>query len=119
MAGVDGDRLGVAGCDDVRVVGRGRDDLRVSRIGRVRRVNRLVVLDNEHGIGHIGLATLRGHRHWNFGVVARLSVGRRRGRNRTVLIHGRSPAGRERTNLVGVALGTILDVLGRRLSRLG
>ena len=114
MAVVDLNSLGIARLNNRWVISRCGDDLRGSRIGRLARINRLVVLDNEDCVGGVRLAVLRRYGHRNLCVVAGLSVSRRSSRDRSVFVHGGSPTGRKLTDLVGVALGTILDVLGRR-----
>ena len=116
MAVVDIYGLGIAGLNNRWVIGWRGDDL---GLGWLSRVYRLVVLDDERCHRGVGLAALRGNRNGDFGVVARLSVGRRRGRNCAVLVHSGGPTGWELTNLVGIALGAVLDVLGSRLARLG
>ena len=116
MTVVDVYGLGTAGLNNRWVIGWRGDDL---SLGWLSRIYRLVVLDDERCRRGVGLAALRGNRNRDFGVVARLGVGRRRGRNRAVLVHGGGPAGWELTNLVGIALGAVLDVLGSRLARLG
>ena len=116
MTVVDTDLLSVTSIDDSRVVCRSRDDVGVSRLGRV---NRLVILNDEHRIRRVRLAALRGNHYWNLGKVAGLSVGRWGSRNLTVFVHRGGPSRRELTNFIGVTLSVILHGLGCGLTWLG
>ncbi len=116
MTVVDTNLLSVTSLDDSRVVCRSRDDVGVSRLGRV---NLLVILNDEHRIRRVRLATLRGNRYWNLGVVAGLSVGRWSSRDVTVFVHGGGPSRRELTDFVNVTLGVILHGLACGLAWLG
>ena len=114
MAVVDANRLGVTSLDDVRVVGRCLNDLRVIRL----RSDRLIFLDDEHRVGHIWLAVLRGNRHRYLDVVAGLGRRRCSCRYPAVLVHREAPTINVRRHLVGVAVRVVLHVLRLGLTRL-
>ena len=121
MAVVDSNLLGIAGLDDIRVVGRCRDQLGIiwfSRLGRLRGLILRVFLHDEDSVGDVRLAALRGHRYRNLDVVAGLRRRRCSCRHPAVLVNGDGPAVHVRWHLIGVAVRVLLYVLRLRLARL-
>ena len=113
MAVVDANLLCITCLDDIRVIGRCRDQLGVSRVSRLIL---LVFLHDEDSVGLVGLAALRSHLYWDLDVVAGLRRRRCGCRHPAIFINRNGPAIHVRWHLVGVAVRVILDVLRLRLA---